>query len=147
MAGKVHIGTSGWHYKHWRGPFYPVNLPPSRMLAFYFQFFDTVEINNSFYRLPSESALTNWRDSTPDGFCLAVKGSRFLTHNKKLSDTEVGLDRFLSKAEILKKKLGPILFQLPPRWHSNPERLDAFLNALPRAHRYAFELRDPTWHS
>jgi uncharacterized protein YecE (DUF72 family) len=143
----VYIGTSGFHYKHWRGPFYPEKFPASKMLDFYTQHFDTVELNNTFYRLPPESGLLNWRDSTPKGFSFAVKGSRFLTHMKKLKDPEPGIARFLERVDLLGKKLGPVVFQLPPHWESNPERLDHFLKALPRRHRYAFELRDPTWHN
>jgi uncharacterized protein YecE (DUF72 family) len=143
----VHIGTSGFHYKHWRGPFYPEKFPASKMLDFYTQHFDTVELNNTFYRLPPESGLLNWHDSTPKGFSFAVKGSRFLTHMKKLKDPEPGIKRFFERVDLLGKKLGPVVFQLPPHWESNPERLEIFLGALPRRHRYAFELRDPTWHN
>ena len=144
--GRVRIGTSGWHYKHWLGAFYPPKLPASKMLAYYLERFDTVEINNSFYRLPSETALAAWRDSTPEQFCFAVKGSRFITHNKKLANPEPSLDLFLPKVDILGPKLGPILFQLPPQWQLNLERLESFLTALPSEHRYAFEFRNDTWN-
>jgi uncharacterized protein YecE (DUF72 family) len=147
MACDVRIGTSGWHYKHWMGRYYPAGLKPREMLSFYARTFDTVEINNSFYRLPTEQAVADWRLTAPEGFVFAVKGSRFLTHMKKLKDPEAGLDRFLPVVEGLKEKLGPIVFQLPPRWHVNLERLADFLRALPRDHRFAFELRDPTWHT
>ena len=143
---EVRIGTSGWHYKHWVGPFYPPKWPASKMLAYYFERFDTVEINNSFYRLPPESAVTGWREATPPGFCFAVKGSRFLTHMKKLKDPAQGLERFFSRADLLGEKLGPVLFQLPPRWEVNLERLEAFLRALPPYHGYAFEFRNETWN-
>src|SRR3989442_4205387 len=129
MSGKILIGTSGWHYNHWRGPFYPEDLKPVRMLDYYIRFFDTVEINNSFYKLPSLATLENWRDSTPAGFCFAVKASRYLTHMKKLKEPEVGLMNFLPLIETLGEKLGPILFQLPPRWHCDIDRLGAFLEA------------------
>jgi uncharacterized protein YecE (DUF72 family) len=142
---EIRIGTSGWHYKHWRGPFYPRDMPASKMLAFYLQRFDTVEINNSFYRLPSENTFSAWRDATPAGFCFAVKGSRFITHNKKLKDPEPALERLLPNVEALDDKLGPILFQLPPQWQINVERLELFLKALPNYHRYAFEFRNATW--
>lgn len=147
MKGAVHIGTSGWHYKHWRGAFYPQDLPASKMLAFYLQHFNTVEINNSFYRLPAESSLKSWREAAPENFCFAVKGSRFLTHMKKLKDPQIGLGNFLPRVEILAEKLGPILFQTPPWWECNAERLANFLAALPGFHRYSFELRNPTWHN
>jgi len=145
-ACEVRIGTSGWHYKHWRGPFYPSDLPAQQMLPWYLKEFNTVEINNSFYHLPSESTFGAWRDATPPDFCFAVKGSRFITHRKKLKDPETALDRFLPSTEILGPKLGPILFQLPPRWSCNVERLKTFLEALPETHRYTFEFRDPSWH-
>lgn len=147
MACAIHVGTSGWHYQHWKGPFYPPALPASGMLEFYTRHFDTVELNNTFYRLPPQNALRVWRDNTPPAFCFAMKGSRFLTHMKKLKDPEQGIARFFERADILGDKLGPVLFQLPPWWEVNAARLDAFLDALPRHHRYAFELRNPTWHS
>jgi uncharacterized protein YecE (DUF72 family) len=147
VAVEVRIGTSGWQYRHWRGRFYPEKTPNSRMLEVYLEHFDTVELNNTFYRLPLASALDRWRDSTPDNFRFAVKGSRFLTHMKKLKDPEAGLGRFLPLAERLEDKLGPILFQLPPKWSLDIERLRGFLEALPKSHRYAFELRDASWHT
>ena len=145
--GAIHIGTSGWHYKHWRGPFYPEKFPASKMLEFYTRHFDTVELNNTFYRLPPETGLRLWRESTPKGFCFAAKGSRFLTHMKKLKDPGPGVGNFFQRADQLGKKLGPIVFQLPPQWEVNAERLEGFLEALPPRHRYAFELRNPTWHT
>jgi uncharacterized protein YecE (DUF72 family) len=145
--GAVHIGTSGWHYRHWRGPFYPEKLPASRMLEYYCRHFDTVELNNTFYRLPSENGLAQWRSGTPKGFCFSAKGSRFLTHMKKLKDPEIGVGRFFERADQLRPKLGPVVFQLPPFWEVDAERLEMFLRALPGRHRYAFEFRNPTWHS
>ena len=147
MTGKIHIGTSGWHYKHWRGPFYPADLREPDMLRFYVQQFDTVEINNSFYRLPDVTALQNWRDVTPVKFCFAVKASRYLTHMKKLKDPKPGLQKFFRRVEMLGRKLGPILFQLPPGWQCNFDRLASFLTALPRKHRCAFEFRNSSWHN
>jgi uncharacterized protein YecE (DUF72 family) len=146
MSAHLRIGTSGWHYKHWCGPFYAEKLSPAKMLEFYFQHFDTVEINNSFYKLPSADTFRCWRQSTPRGFCFAVKASRFITHMKKLKEPQNALENFLPRAEELKGKLGPILFQLPPMWTVNPERLEEFLTALPRRHQYAFEFREPSWH-
>jgi uncharacterized protein YecE (DUF72 family) len=145
--GIVHVGTSGWHYRHWYGPFYPEDLPASRMLEFYSRHFDSVELNNTFYRLPTENGMATWRSSTPRGFCFAAKGSRFLSHMKKLKDPEIAIRRFFERVDQLKPKLGPIVFQLPPFWEVNTERLEHFLGALPRWHRCAFELRNPTWHS
>jgi uncharacterized protein YecE (DUF72 family) len=147
MSAEIRIGTSGWHYKHWKGPFYPPNLAASKMLDYYVQHFDTVEINNSFYRLPQESTLKDWHDSTPQGFRFAMKGSRYLTHMKKLADPEAGLGKFLPRARVLGRKLGPILFQLPPFLDAKPERLEAFLAALPRNLHCAFEFRHPGWHA
>jgi uncharacterized protein YecE (DUF72 family) len=143
----VHIGTSGFHYKHWRGRFYPEKLPSSKWLDYYTQRFDTVELNSTFYRLPVESGLVNWRDSTPANFHFAVKGSRFLTHMKKLKDPEPGIAKFFGRVDLLGKKLGPVVFQLPPFWEVDAERLERFLEALPTLRRYAFELRNPTWHT
>jgi uncharacterized protein YecE (DUF72 family) len=116
------------------------------MLEFYAERFDTVELNNTFYRLPPEGAADEWKRGTPSGFLFAAKGSRFLTHMKKLKDDGPGIDHFFSRVDGLGRKLGPIVFQLPPRWQVNTERLEAFLCALPRRRKYAFELRDPTWH-
>ena len=114
------------------------------MLAWYMQRFDTVELNNSFYHLPTTQTFMNWRETTPASFCFAVKGSRYITHRKKLKDPSEALARFLEPVESLGTKLGPILFQLPPRWSRNVERLSAFLEALPSSHRYTFEFRDPS---
>lgn len=145
MTCDIRIGTSGYHYKHWRGPFYPKNISPNKMLEFYSHNFDTVELNNSFYRLPTETAFDDWRQITPANFVFAVKASRFLTHQTKLKDPESALQKLLPRASRLSDKLGPILFQLPPRWQMNPGRLEALLEALPRHLRFAFEFRDLSW--
>jgi uncharacterized protein YecE (DUF72 family) len=146
-VAEIRIGTSGWHYKHWVGQVYPSRWPASKMLSWYQQHFDTVEINNSFYRLPSKEGIESWRSATPPQFRFAVKGSRFLTHMKKLKDPVAGLEKFFSRIDLFKAKLGPILFQLPPHFGMNIQRLDDFLQALPRGHRYAFEFRDPSWNN
>jgi uncharacterized protein YecE (DUF72 family) len=145
MSCDIRIGTSGFHYKHWVGPFYPPRTPAGKMLEYYIQHFDTLELNNSFYRLPTIEAFESWRDSTPKNFLFAVKASRFITHNKKLKDPENAIDNLLPRAEHLRKKLGPVLFQLPPKWKVNTERLVALLEILPREHRYAFEFRELSW--
>jgi len=145
MTCEIRIGTSGYHYKHWRGPFYPKKISSDEMLEFYSRNFDTVELNNSFYRLPTEAAFDNWRQSTPANFVFAVKASRFLTHQKKLKDPESALRKLLPRASHLSHKLGPILFQLPPRWQVNPGRLETLLEALPSDLRCAFEFRDVSW--
>ncbi len=142
---QLHIGTSGWAYPHWLGPFYPLDLREPEWLAFYARHFGSVEINRSFYRLPTRENFTAWRDATPEGFVFAVKASRFITHFKKLKAPEQTLPPLLAAIEGLGEKLGPLLFQLPPRWHADPGRLRAFLMALPAGLRAAFELRDPSW--
>ncbi|MDZ7748814.1 MAG: DUF72 domain-containing protein [Halofilum sp. (in: g-proteobacteria)] len=142
---ELHVGTSGWSYPHWSGPFYPQDLPERDWLGYYARRFTSVEINNSFYRLPATSTLESWRDTVPAGFEFAVKASRYVTHMKKLKDPEDTMPGLLARMERLGDRLGPVLLQLPPHWRCNPERLRAFLEALPPAHRYAFELRDPSW--
>lgn len=145
MTCDIRIGTSGYHYKHWVGSFYPPKTSGAKLLEHYVRHFNTLELNNSFYRLPTVSAFECWRDSTPSDFVFAVKASRFITHNKKLKDPQNGLDNILSRAEHLGKKLGPILFQLPPRWKINSARMENLLEILPRTHRYTFEFRDTSW--
>jgi len=144
---RVHIGTSGFHYKHWRGNFYPEKMPASQWLDYYTRHFDTVELNNTFYRLPVETGLNHWRESTPPGFHFAVKGSRFITHMKKLKDPEQAVGKFFERVDLLGKKLGPVVFQLPPWWEVDAVRLEEFLGVLPPRGRYAFELRNATWHT
>lgn len=141
----IRIGTSGYHYKHWLGRYYPAGMKPNQMLAHYQRDFDTVELNNTFYQLPNESTFDSWRDATPPDFLYAVKGSRFITHMIKLKDAQRGLTNFLPRAERLGSKLGPILWQLPPGWKVNVERLEEFLSLLPPEHDYTFELRNATW--
>lgn len=142
---EIRIGTSGYHYKHWVGRYYPAGIKPGDMLAHYLRDFDTVELNNTFYQLPNESTFDAWRRNTPANFLYAVKGSRFITHMIKLKDAERGLINFMPRAERLRGKLGPILWQLPPGWKVNAERLEEFLSVLPPEHRYTFELRNETW--
>jgi uncharacterized protein YecE (DUF72 family) len=143
---KIYIGTSGWHYKHWLDDvFYPAGTRPAQMFDFYAQHFDTVEINNSFYHLPSANTFDNWRESSPPKFLFAVKGSRFITHMKKLKDPRPSSEKFFDVADRLGRKLGPILFQLPPRWKVNVERLAEFLESLPQRHKYVIEIRDESW--
>jgi uncharacterized protein YecE (DUF72 family) len=143
--GRAFIGTSGWSYRHWRGPFYPEALSPKRHLEFYAERFDTVEVNGTFYRLIGRDTLAAWREQTPQGFVFACKGSRFLTHMKRLTDCGQGLERYFERVSALEEKLGPILFQLPAHFRPHPERLAEFLDCLPKRRRYAFEFRDPAW--
>jgi uncharacterized protein YecE (DUF72 family) len=145
MASKYYIGTSGWVYAHWREIFYPPGLAQSKWLGFYTRHFSTVELNNSFYRLPTEKAFSNWRDTSPDGFVYAVKVSRYITHIKRLKDAKEPVETFLSRAGHLKEKLGPLLYQLPPNMHRNDERLDDFLSLLPGEHRHVVEFRHESW--
>lgn len=145
MAERVHVGTSGWHYGHWRGPFYPEDMHDDQMLGFYIQHFHTVEINNSFYHLPSRQTFQSWGEQVPAGFIFAVKASRYITHMKKLRDPAQATEKFFANVEALGKKTGPILFQLPPHWHCDTMRLKTFLETLSGGYRYAFEFRDPTW--
>jgi uncharacterized protein YecE (DUF72 family) len=144
--GEVRVGCSGWQYAHWRGNFYPADLPQSRWFEHYASVFDTVEVNNSFYRLPEISTFEAWKKRAPDGFLFAVKASRFLTHMKKLKDPEEPLSRFFERASGLGRKLGPVLYQLPPRWPKNLERLQGFLAALPSGKTHVVEFREPSWY-
>ena len=143
--GRIHIGTSGWHYPHWVGPFYPSGMASDEFLPFYARHFGTVEINNTFYHLPALHTLREWEKETPNNFLFTCKGSRFITHMKKLKDPEKSIERFFETITVLRHKLGPILFQLPPRWKMNVSRLEEFLKALPTPFRYAFEFREESW--
>lgn len=144
--GHSFVGTSGWRYKHWIGAVYPEDMRPDDWLGHYAGFLSTVEVNSTFYGLPRRESIAAWLAVTPPGFVFAVKASRYLTHMKKLKDPETGLARLIEAIGPFGTRLGPVLFQLPPRWHCNAGRLDAFLDALPPGHRYAFEFRDPSWH-
>ena len=145
--GKAYIGTSGWHYKHWKVSFYPADVRSDEQLLFYTQLFGSVELNNSFYRMPNTDAIKLWTAGTPPEFIFAVKGNRYLTHNKKLKDCRDPLKNFMTRISLFGKKLGPILFQLPPRWNVNAERLSEFAKMLPRKRRFAFEFRNPSWYN
>jgi uncharacterized protein YecE (DUF72 family) len=144
--GRCHVGTSGWSYRHWRGPFYPAAMGKGAdQLRFYAERFDTVEVNGTFYRLIEVETFRRWREETPPGFLFACKGSRYLTHMKRLKDAARGVGRFFERVEALGDKLGPVVFQLPGRFKPDRDRLAGFLQALPAGHRYAFEFRDPRW--
>jgi len=142
---EYYIGTSGWHYEHWRYRFYPEHLTKAKWLEFYANHFTTVELNNSFYRLPSEDAFANWHSSSPTNFTFAVKVSRFITHIKRLKDVDEAVERFITRARILGEKLGPLLYQLPPNMHRNDERLDLFLARLPQEMKHVVEFRHSSW--
>jgi len=140
------IGTSGWSYDHWRGPFYPSGLKRGDWIGYYARQFATVEINASFYRPPAATTLAGWVAKTPDDFVFAVKAWRAITHFRRLRDCAGLLAGFLDRLAPLGAKLGPLLVQLPPRFHLDLARLDAFLALLPQGRRFAFEFRDPSWH-
>ncbi len=142
----VRIGCSGWNYRHWREVVYPKGLPARRWLEHYATLFDTVEVNATFYRLPTVKAVAGWVEQTPPGFLFAVKASRYLTHMKRLTDLGPGLERLYERLEPLVRspKLGPVLWQLPERFHRDDERLASALELLPPG-RHCFELRHPSW--
>ncbi len=149
---EVFIGTSGYIYPHWEGVFYPLGWPKAKKLEYYCQHFDTVELNNTFYRLPGKKTFESWYKRTSKNFIFAVKVSRFITHIKKLKDCRESWEIFLKRALILKEKLGPLLFQLPPSWKKDAKRLEEFLklitkNLEPKTSnlKFAFEFRNETW--
>jgi len=142
----LRVGTSGYQYRHWRGVLYPRRLPVGAWLARYATFFDTVELNATFYRLPTPAAVDRWRNGVPVGFRFAVKGSRYLTHLKRLRDTGPGLERFDAPVSRLGPLLAVTLWQLPPQLAPDLDRLDRFLSALPPG-RHAVEFRDRAWYT
>ena len=147
-VGSVFIGTSGYSYSHWEnGVFYPSHLPKTKQLEYYCQFFETVELNVTFYRLPQLKAFSSWYMRTPKHFLFAVKGSRFITHVKKLNTPQEPLKNFFDRASVLKEKLAVILWQLPPAFKCNLQRLKAFLEALKTWKNccHAFEFRHTSW--
>lgn len=146
--GAVWIGTSGWVYKEWAGHFYPKGWPKKDEFAFYARHFPTVEINATFYRLPSKKMVRGWRERSPEGFLFAVKGSRYLTHIRRLKDTGPGLQKYFRRLKPLAERTGPILWQLPPTFRKNElnwQRLERFLAKVPRTCRHAVEFRHPSW--
>ena len=145
MDVKALVGTSGFVYDDWRGRFYPEKLPRHKWLEYYSEQFHTIELNNSFYRLPSESAFQRWHDVTPSDFTFALKVSRFITHIKRLKNTEEAVDTFISKARILGEKLGPLLYQLPPSLHRDDDILESFLSTLPSGLQHVIEFRHHSW--
>lgn len=142
---RVATGTSGFSYKEWIGSFYPPKLPAARMLQFYAERLPTVELNNTFYRMPSESLMRGWSERTPASFRFVLKAPRQMTHIRKLQDCADALARFIQVANVLGDKLGPLLFQLPPTFQRDVDRLASFLRLLPAGVRAAFEFRHPSW--
>lgn len=145
MQPKVFLGTSGYQYKHWRGDFYPKDLPVREWFEFYSRSFDTVEINNTFYKMADAETFEEWKKAAPEDFCYAIKYSRFGTHLKKLKDPKGHVQYFMERVAHLGKALGPVLVQLPPNWKPNIGRLEEFLEETPEKIRWAIEIRDPRW--
>jgi len=144
---RILIGTSGWHYDSWRGPFFPRRLPLGKQLQYYAGQFPTTELNGVFYRTPSLDAVKAWRAQTGDEFVFAWKASKFITHWKRLSNNSVNsLALIEERLSLLGDKAGPVLFQLPPRFEADVERLASFLKLLPGKRRYSFEFRHPSWY-
>ena len=145
QAGRAHVGCSGWNYQDWRGVVYPSEYPARRWFEHYATLFDTVELNNTFYRLPPPSTVEQWAEQAPAGFVYALKLGQFGSHRMKLRDAASWLPNHVDRAERLGRALGPTLVHLPPRWKRNTERLDEFLTVAPSRMRWAVELRDPSW--
>jgi uncharacterized protein YecE (DUF72 family) len=145
MTGTIRIGCSGWIYRHWRGLFYPEKLAQRLWFAHYADTFQTVELNTSFYHLPKAETFAKWRDQAPPGFRYAVKAPRFITHMKKLKECDEPVAEFVSRARNLGPTIGPILYQLPPRWAYNRERIESFIDLLPRDLTHVFEFREKSW--
>ena len=139
------MGTSGFHYNHWKKLFYPEKLAKSKWFPFYAEHFDTVEINNTFYHLPSANAFDSWKNQAPPGFLYALKFNRYGSHWMRLKNAQQTIGNFLTVANRLEKFLGPILVQLPPHWSVNAQRLDEFLTVAPRSLHWAVEFRNPSW--
>lgn len=145
MRRKIFIGTSGWSYGHWEGIFYPEDLKQNEKLVYYAQYFDTVEINSSFYHLHRPATYANWYKKTPKDFLFAVKGSRFISHVKKMNQPQEPLKNFFDSIKPLKEKQGPILWQFPPNFKLNLERLKNFIKFLNKKYKYTFEFRHESW--
>jgi uncharacterized protein YecE (DUF72 family) len=142
---RILVGTSGWSYKEWKGSFYPEKLPAEDMLRFYSSCFPTVEVNNSFYRIPSERVLAGWAEQVPQAFRFVLKASRRVTHNSRLKDEDGSLAYFLQAVNPLGERLGPTLFQLPPTFQKDFGRLQGFLGRLPKRWTAAIEFRHASW--
>jgi uncharacterized protein YecE (DUF72 family) len=143
----IFVGTSGWQYDSWKGEFYPRGLPQPQWLDYYARRFAVVEVNNTFYRLPEEKTFDRWRESAPEGFLYVVKASRYITHIRRLREAADSVELFWSRATRLRRSLGPVLFQLPPRFRADHQLLKDFLAALPAKMQAAFEFRDDSWRN
>ncbi len=147
MAGKVHIGTSGFSYDHWKRRFCPDDLKSRRWLEYYCKIFDTVELNSTFYHLPAEKIVKSWHDRSPKNLTYAVKASRYITHRLKLANTEESLKLFYSRVRQFKSKLGPVLFQLPPSLKMDLKKLKDFCRLLKKSYRHVIEFRHESWQT
>lgn len=141
------IGTSGWNYDHWRGPFYPQGYPKAKWLDYYIKVFETVEVNATFYRQLRADTFDKWRIVTPEDFVFSIKANRYITHIKRLKEIDDTLAILFSSAHLLQRKLGPVLFQLPPSLTFDASLLEDFLSLLPAGHRYTIEARHKSWVS
>lgn len=142
-----HIGTSGWSYNHWKKRFYPSELKKGDWLDFYSDHFNSVEINNTYYQLPTAKKIKNWKRDVPRGFRFSIKASSFITHKKKLKEPDETTKEMFKAIKPLKSYVGPILFQLPPNWTVNPKRFRQFVKALSKQYKYCFEFRNPSWYT
>lgn len=145
LKSLIHIGTSGWSYEHWKEVFYPRRIRSDERLHFYSQHFNTVEINNTFYHLPTEAVIERWNSAVPNNFLFSIKASQYITHRKRLKDPIESTAKFIERITPLGRKLGPILFQLPPNFKQDISRLENFLSSLDQKLSYTFEFRHPTW--
>lgn len=146
IAKGIQVGTSGWNYDAWKGDFYPEKISGARMLAEYGRRFGTVEVNGTFYSLPKPASVEDWAEQVPEDFVFSVKASRYITHMKKLKDPREPLDKLYQVLDAFGDRLGPVLFQLPPNWQLDLDRLKNFLESLSGRYRYTFEFRDDSWH-
>jgi uncharacterized protein YecE (DUF72 family) len=143
----IRVGTSGWYYDHWKKLFYPADLAKSKWFEYYAKYFDTVEINNTFYHLPKEQTIQRWHKIAPKGFLYAVKANRYITHIKRLKSSSEELQRFFERVDLLKRRLGPVLYQLPPSLHKDLDLLEVFIKLLPKKKTAVFEFRHKSWYS
>jgi len=146
MKSSCYIGTSGWMYDHWKEEFYPPDVSSDDMLTFFGKHFETVEVNNTFYQKPDRNKILSWREAVPADFVFSIKANRYITHMKNLKEIEEPVNELLSILQALGKKLGPVLFQLPPQWHINIFRVKNFLKMLPKGFLYAMEFRHSSWY-
>jgi len=143
----IRIGTSGWYYSHWSGLFYPAKLPKTKWFQYYAKHFDSVEVNNTFYQLPKQQSVKKWYVQAPKNFIYTVKANRYITHIKRLKDTPEALERFFKTVDLLKQKLGPVLYQLPPSLQKDLDLLGGFIRLLPKNRIAVFEFRHESWYS